>query len=56
MSSNDPKFVARAEELLGIFRKGAEFSRELLRENERLRGELAAVHDRQETAARSPET
>ncbi|HXK23321.1 MAG TPA: GAF domain-containing protein [Myxococcota bacterium] len=56
MSSHDPKHHARAEEFLGIFRKGAEFSRELLRENERLRSELAAVQDRQETAARSPET
>jgi nitrate/nitrite-specific signal transduction histidine kinase len=55
MSSNDPKLFARAEEFLSIFRKGAEFSRDLLRENERLRGELAAVRDRQDAAAQSPE-
>jgi hypothetical protein len=56
MSGHDPKLFARAEEFLTMFRKGAEFTRELLRENERLRAELAAVHDRQESAARSPET
>jgi nitrate/nitrite-specific signal transduction histidine kinase len=56
MKSHDPTYLERAEEFLGIFRKGAEFSRELLRENERLRAELAALQDRQEMAARSPET
>jgi hypothetical protein len=54
MSKQDSK--VQAEEFLAIFRKGAEFSRELLKENERLRGELASVQDRQDDAARSPET
>ena len=45
----------RAEELLDLFKRGAEFSRELLKENERLRTELMQVRDRQESAARSPE-
>jgi nitrate/nitrite-specific signal transduction histidine kinase len=54
MSSQDPK--VQAEEFLSIFRKGAEFSRELLKENERLRTELASVQDRQDDAARTPET
>ena len=34
-SDNDP--INRAEEFLQVFRKGAEFTRELLKENERLR-------------------
>jgi nitrate/nitrite-specific signal transduction histidine kinase len=55
MSSQDPKVFARAEEFLSMFRKGAEFTRELLRENERLRTELASVRDRQDHAAQSPE-
>ena len=54
MSSQDSK--VHAEEFLSIFRKGAEFSRELLKENERLRTELASVQDRQDDAARTPET
>jgi hypothetical protein len=56
MSRDESNLFARAEEFLSIFRKGAEFSRELLKENERLRGELARVQDRQDIAARSPET
>jgi len=56
MSRDESNLFARAEEFLSIFRKGAEFSRELLKENERLRGELARVHDRQEVAAQSDVT
>ena len=55
MSEKDPKLFARAEEFLSLFNKGADFTRELLKENERLRSELLHVTDRQETAARSPE-
>lgn len=45
----------KAEEFLGLFKRGAEFSRELLAENQRLRAELAGIRDRQELAAQNPE-
>jgi nitrate/nitrite-specific signal transduction histidine kinase len=53
--SGDEHVLSRAEEFLGIFKRGAEFSRELLVENERLRSELMRLQDRQQTAATSPE-
>jgi hypothetical protein len=53
MSHDETELQRRAEEFLGMFRKGAEFTRELLRENERLRRQLFAVEDRQTTAAQS---
>ena len=53
MSEHD-KLSTRAEDFLALFNKGAEFTRELLKENERLRSRLAAVTDRQESAARNP--
>ena len=53
MSEHD-KLSTRAEDFLALFNKGAEFTRELLKENERLRSRLAAVTDRQESAARDP--
>jgi GAF domain-containing protein len=43
----------RAEEFLGIFRKGADLTKDLLRENERLRRRILAIDDRQTTAAQS---
>jgi hypothetical protein len=43
----------RAEEFLGIFRKGADFTKDILRENERLRRQILSVEDRQTTAAQS---
>lgn len=55
MSEQDPKIISRGEDFLALFKKGAEFTRDLLKENERLRGRLAAVTDRQETAARNPQ-
>jgi len=54
MSERDGKLSSRAEDFLALFNKGAEFTRELLKENERLRSRLAAVTDRQESAARDP--
>ncbi len=54
MSEQDPKISSRAEDFLALFSKGAEFTRELLKENERLRGRLASITDRQESAARHP--
>jgi hypothetical protein len=53
MSEQD-RLSTRAEDFLALFNKGAEFTRELLKENERLRGQLLAVTDRQESAARNP--
>jgi nitrate/nitrite-specific signal transduction histidine kinase len=53
--SGDERVLSRAEELLGLFKRGAEFSRELLVENERLRSELMQRQDRQQSAASSPE-
>jgi nitrate/nitrite-specific signal transduction histidine kinase len=52
--SEQEKLSTRAEDFLALFNKGAEFTRELLKENERLRSRLAAVTDRQESAARNP--
>ncbi len=46
---------ARAEDFLALFEKGADFTRELMQENERLRSELATIADRNERAARTPE-
>ena len=41
----------RADEVLSLFRRGAEFTRELLEENNRLRAQLVNVETRQEDAA-----
>ena len=49
----DPDFDGRAEEFLALFRKGADFTKELMEENERLRRELASVEQRQHSAAQS---
>jgi nitrate/nitrite-specific signal transduction histidine kinase len=43
----------RAAEFVALFRKGAEFSHELIQENQRLRLALAEVESRQNTAAQS---
>ncbi len=55
MTSDRGKMLARGEEFLQMFRKGAEFTRELLEENKRLRFQLAELEERQESAAQSPE-
>ena len=44
----------RASEFLSIFRKGAEFTRELIEENQRLRHQVAEIQDRQNAAAQNP--
>jgi nitrate/nitrite-specific signal transduction histidine kinase len=54
MSADDQKRTDRAEEFVQIFSRGAEFTREMIHENERLRVELAQVRDRQESAAQNP--
>ena len=54
MSRDDQNLFSRAEEFLALFKRGADFSRELLKENERLRETLMQFQDQQETAAQSP--
>src|SRR4030095_4651979 len=54
MSEHDSTLSSRAEDFLALFNKGAEFTRELLKENQRLRSRLASVTHRQEGAARHP--
>ena len=55
MSDERTSLVERGEEFLRVFQRGAEFTRELLRENERLQRTLDCLEDAQQTAARSPE-
>ena len=55
MSGNGPNIFQRGEEFLNLFKKGAEFTKELLQENERLRRQLHEVQNRQEAAARNPD-
>ena len=50
MSQRDDIFN-RADEFLAVFRKGAEFTKELLEENTRLRQSLVAVNTRDHEAA-----
>lgn len=52
MSDQDRNEIfQRADEFLTLFRKGAEFTKELLAENERLRRRLSDVEERQQYAA-----
>ena len=52
MSDQDrSELFQRADEFLGLFRKGAEFTKELLEENKRLRRRLSDVEERQQYAA-----
>lgn len=51
MSEKREGLFSRAEEVLGLFRKGAEFTQELLRDNERLRRDLARVETQQLAAS-----
>jgi len=53
MSAEETELLRKAEEFLALFRKGADFTKELLRENEKLRRQLVAVEDRQNSAAQS---
>ena len=55
MSSDRRKIFARGEEFLSLFTRGAEFTKELMKENERLRADLMSFEDRQVSAARNPE-
>lgn len=51
MSERRDGLFSRAEEVIGLFRKGAEFTQELLRENERLRREVARLEQQQLAAS-----
>ena len=55
MSSDRGNLFGKGEEFLSLFTRGAEFTKELLRENERLRARVMEVEDKQESAARNPE-
>ncbi len=55
MSGDGTNILARGEEFLSVFKRGADFTRELLAENERLRVQLLSEQSRQESAAQSPE-
>ena len=55
MSNERNELFSRGEEFLQLFKRGADFTRELLVENERLRASLAQFESEQSAAARSPE-
>jgi GAF domain-containing protein len=55
MSNDRNEVFSRGEEFLQLFSRGADFTRELLVENERLRNSLAQLENEQSAAARSPE-
>ena len=55
MSNDRNEIFSRGEEFLQLFSRGADFTRELLIENERLRNSLAQLENEQAAAARSPE-
>jgi nitrate/nitrite-specific signal transduction histidine kinase len=54
MSQRDGDLFERASEFLAMFRRGAEFTRELVEENARLRRRLLEVEQRQNDAAQDP--
>ena len=45
----------RGEAVLSIFRRGADFMKQIISENEMLRGELREIKQRQNEASQSPE-
>lgn len=55
MSGDRKDPFSRAEEFLQLFSRGAEFTKELLVENERLRTNLAQLEQTQEDASKTPE-
>jgi hypothetical protein len=55
MSDDRSKLFQQGEEVLNILKRGADFTREVLQENERLRRRFAEVQDEQHTAVRNPE-
>ena len=55
MSDDRSNIFERQEEFLSIFKKGAEFTRELMTENERLRRKMLELEDGQHQAALNPD-
>jgi regulator of replication initiation timing len=55
MSDDRSELSTRAEEFLQLWGRGMEFTREILRENERLRRRVAEIEDEQQGAARNPQ-
>ena len=55
MSKSDSDGGSRGEAVLAILQRGAEFTRELLEENQRLQRHLESIQDRQREAAQSPD-
>jgi len=53
MSDEKKDAFRRADEFVALFSRGAEFTKQLLQENERLRGSLVQVEDRQNYAAQN---
>jgi len=54
MSDDERNVFARAEEFLKLFKQGANFTKELLEENERLRQQILAMQEGQRQAASDP--
>ena len=55
MSRDENDYGERAEAVLSIFRRGADFTRDLMQENSRLRERINSVESRQHQAAQDPE-
>jgi hypothetical protein len=55
MSGDRSELPERAEEFLRLWGRGMEFTREIVRENERLRRRIAEIEGEQQEAARSPQ-
>ena len=55
MSGDGRKSYERGEAVLSIFKRGAEFTKQMLEDNERLRLELNGLRTRQNEAAQDPE-
>ena len=55
MSSDRKDLFNRGEEFLQLYSRGAEFTKELLVENERLRESLAVIEQEQANASKTPE-
>ena len=54
-NENSQQGEGRGEAVLSIFKRGAEFTKQLLSENEALRKELRDLHDRQNEASQCPD-
>jgi nitrate/nitrite-specific signal transduction histidine kinase len=54
MKDDRSNLFHRGEEFVNVLRRGAEFTKEVLQENERLRRRLAELEEQQQSAARDP--